>query len=466
MTRLCRWTALTAAGALLLAGCKFDGAYDLPLPGSPVDADSAIEITAEFQDILNVVPRSPVMVDDVTVGEVTEVERVGWHAKVTMRVRDDVKLPDNAIADIRQVSLLGEKYIALEPPAEGASEEPLEDGDHIDLPRTGRNPEVEEVLGALSYLLSGGGVAQLGTITAELNDAMSGREERLRSLLHSLDSVIGTLDAQKGDIIHALESVNSLTKTLNAEKPTITGALDVMGPAIKVLADQHDELIGMLRALDRLGVVGTRVIRASKADLIKTLAHLRPVLGKLHAAGDKLAPGLNLLISVPFPQEASEIVKGDYANTSIRAEISLENFLPEGAQLPDLPLPDLPLPPIPNPGVVLSDVKKCLKSNDLGSPACAKVLQDLDLLTKLQAKCKTDKWKGNDVCKALNQLPIDDDGLPQLPPGLPVPDLPILPGVLGRYAAGLPNASLEGSLTSGTASPQPDSRSLYGGGTA
>src|SRR3712207_8216794 len=57
----------------------------------------------------------------------------------------------------------------------------------------------------------------------------------------------------------------------SAEKPTITGALDVMGPAIKVLADQEEELVGMLRALDRLGVVGTRVIRASKADLIKTL---------------------------------------------------------------------------------------------------------------------------------------------------------------------------------------------------
>src|SRR3712207_4747300 len=180
MTRRLRGTALAAIGAVLVTGCKFDGAYDLPLPGSPVDADDAIEITAEFQDILNIVPRSPVMVDDVTVGEVTEVERVGWNAKVTMRVRDDVKLPDNAIADIRQVRLLGEKYVALEPPAEGASDNPLEDGDHIDLPDTGRNPEVEEVLGALSYLLSGGGVAQLGTITEELNNAMSGREARLR----------------------------------------------------------------------------------------------------------------------------------------------------------------------------------------------------------------------------------------------------------------------------------------------
>ena len=102
------------------SGCEFDGAYDLPLPGSPVDEDNSYEVTAEFADILNVVPRSPVMVDDVVVGEVTDVERVGWHAEVTLRVRDDVVLPDNAIADIRQVSLLGEKYVALEAPESGA----------------------------------------------------------------------------------------------------------------------------------------------------------------------------------------------------------------------------------------------------------------------------------------------------------------------------------------------------------
>ena len=90
--------ALAVVVALLASGCQFDGAYDLPLPGSPVDEGNSYEVTAEFADILNIVPKSPVMVDDVTVGEVTDVQRVGWHAKITMRVRNDVELPDNAIA--------------------------------------------------------------------------------------------------------------------------------------------------------------------------------------------------------------------------------------------------------------------------------------------------------------------------------------------------------------------------------
>jgi phospholipid/cholesterol/gamma-HCH transport system substrate-binding protein len=438
--RLWRVLVVLLAGAMLLSSCKFDGAYDLPLPGQPVSADDAIKVTAEFDDILNIVPKSPVMVDDVTVGEVTDVERVGWHAKITMLVRKDVVLPDNAIAEIRQVSLLGEKYVALEPPPDGASQGRLGNGDNISLAATGRNPEVEEVLGALSFLLSGGGVAQLGTITQELNKAMDGRQENLRHLLSTLTDVVGTLDDQKSDIIRAMESVSNLTATLNREKQTVTGALDVAGPAIKVLADQHDELIAMLSALDRLGVVGTRVIRASKDNLLKSLAHLKPVLSRLRAAGDKLAPGLNLIISFPFPKEASEIVRGDYANTSIRADINLENFLPTGTTIPDLPIPDLPIPDLPPAGQVLTDVQKCLQSGDLTSAACQKVLGDLDLLTSLRKKCQKDKYKTNPVCTVLNAVPdVPLDQLGDLLGGL-------LGGLLGRSTP-----------------TDPSTRAMYGG---
>ncbi|WP_205472475.1 MCE family protein [Nocardioides sp. SYSU D00038] len=439
-TRLLRLGAGALAGALLLSGCDFDGAYDLPLPGSPVDEDDSFEVTAEFADILNVVPRSPVMVDDVTVGEVTDVERVGWHARVRLRVRDDVVLPDNAIADIRQVSLLGEKYVALEAPEQGAADERLGDGDTIPLAATGRNPEVEEVLGALSFLLSGGGVAQLGTITAELNEVMSGREGRLRHLLGSLEGVVGTLDEQKADIVRALESVNDLTATLNRERRTIGEAIDVTGPAIKVLGDQHDELVAMLGALDELGVVGTRVIGAAKDDLVRSLRHLRPILNRLRAAGDELAPGLNLLISFPFPKEASEVVRGDYANTSIRADISLENLLPGGGILPPLEVPD--------PGELLAQVGRCLRSGSLTSAACRKVLADADLLTRLKKACRTEAHRRKIVCVVLNQVP-DSAGLDQVPQLLD----DILAGLgLGRGAA------------TTTPGPAGSLRELYGGG--
>ena len=343
--------------ALTLSACE---AYDLPLPGSPVDEDESFEVTAEFNDVLNLVPRSPVMVNDVTVGEVVEVERKGWNAAVRLRIQDDVELPENVIADIRQTSLLGEKYIALQAPAEGASGE-LSDGDDIPLSQTGRNPELEEVLGALAFLLNGGGIGQLKTITTEINNVFDGRQDRIRHVLGELETLIGGLDDQKEDIIGAMEAMNGLAKTLNAEKQTVTAAIDEFGPAAKVLADQHDGLMDMLRALDRLSVVGTRVINATQEDLLADLRHLQPVLREIADADEEIPEALGLLISFPFPIESNDIVHGDYANTSIVFSIDFDNLYKNfiggedggGGPLPEIPglpeIPDLPnLPDVPD----------------------------------------------------------------------------------------------------------------------
>jgi phospholipid/cholesterol/gamma-HCH transport system substrate-binding protein len=373
--------AAAVLSTLALSGCE---AYDLPLPGSPVDADHAIEVTAEFRDVLSLVPRSPVQVNDVTVGEVVDVTRDGWHAEVRMRVQDDVKLPSNVVAGIRQTSLLGEKYVILEPAPGEPAHGRLSDGDHIPLEHTGRNPELEEVLGSLAFLLNGGGLGQIKTITTEVNKIFDGRQDRVRHVLGELETLVRGLDQQKGDIIHAMESMNSLASTLNREKDTVTAAIDSFGPAVKVLADQHQQLMTMLKALDRLGVVGTRVIGATKDDLLASLRHLQPVLRQIANVDDQLPQALGLLISFPFPIESNDIVHGDYANTSIVFSMDLDNLYKNNAGGGGPTLPDL------------SDICKKLPLDLSGSPV---------------------------NCDDLGNLPGTGGGLPGLGGGLKPPKL-------------------------------------------
>jgi phospholipid/cholesterol/gamma-HCH transport system substrate-binding protein len=323
---------------LVASGCKFDGAYDLPLPGNKVASGDGYEVTADFADALNVVPRTAVFANDVPVGQVTDVSRVGWHARVKFLVRKDIDLPENVQVDVRQTSLLGEKYIALVEPAPGtASSKRLSAGDFIPLSRTARNPEVEEVLGALSMLLAGGGVGQLKTISHELNNMMNGRQDQARHLLGNLDQMIGGLDKQKDDIIGAMESIDQLSTTLVKEKDVIGEAIDSMGPALRVLNRQHKALITMLRQLDRLGVVGTRVLNASTDNIVASLRHLQRPLTKLGDAGDSLATGLSMLASFPFPKEAANIVRGDYANALFHMDIDLNKVIKSpGEVLPNV----------------------------------------------------------------------------------------------------------------------------------
>src|SRR5687768_14786731 len=74
-------------------------------------------VTAEFADVLDLVPKAAVKVNDVTVGSVEEIRLSGFVAVVRMSLSQQVDLPDNATASIRQSSLLGEKFVALAAPA-------------------------------------------------------------------------------------------------------------------------------------------------------------------------------------------------------------------------------------------------------------------------------------------------------------------------------------------------------------
>jgi phospholipid/cholesterol/gamma-HCH transport system substrate-binding protein len=202
----------------------------------------------------------------------------------------------------------------------------LGDGDRIPLSRSGRNPEIEEVLSALSALLNGGGVAQLKTITVELNKALEGRENRVKSLLEELNTFIGGLDEQRKDIVRALKGIDRLAKRLGKEKKTIARAVDTMPPALKVLADQRRDLTRMLTALSKLGKTGTKVVNASRDDTVANLKQLRPILQQLNKAGDDLPNSLELLTTYPFPRNATDAIKGDYVNLKVTADLDLASL--------------------------------------------------------------------------------------------------------------------------------------------
>jgi phospholipid/cholesterol/gamma-HCH transport system substrate-binding protein len=354
--------AWAAAGSLLLSGCEFNGWYDVQLPGGAAADGHAYHVTVEFRDVLDLVPQSAVKVNDVTVGAVEKVQLDGWHARVRLRVADSVKLPANAVAELRQTSMLGEKYVALSAPSGTAPVGRLGDGDRIPLSRSGRNPEIEEVLSALSALLNGGGVAQLKTITVELNKALNGRENRVRSLLKELNTFIGGLDDQRENIVRALKAVDRLAGRLGKEKKTIAQAVDAMPPALKVLADQRRDLTKMLAALSKLGKTGTKVVKASHDDTVANLKQLRPILQQLNKAGDDLPNSLELLTTYPFPRNAVDAVRGDYVNLDITADLDLSDLYgnltggnygrgkgdSQKPGTPDVPhLPDLPSVPTP-----------------------------------------------------------------------------------------------------------------------
>ena len=247
------------------------------------------------------------------------------------------------MATIRQTSLLGEKFVSLAPPEAGASSEPLQSGDVIPLERSGRNPEVEEVLGALSLLLNGGGVAQLRTIARELNIALEGREGTTRSVLDQIRTLMTQLDDHKADIVNAIDKLNTLAISVNKQRDTIDAALDELPSALVSIDKQRDDLVKMLDALAELSDVGVRVIQASKVATIDSLQQLNPVLSQIAASGDDFVNAFNVFLTYPFvdevvgrdPQVARNLHMGDYTNLSVTLDINIDTGITLPTGLPD-----------------------------------------------------------------------------------------------------------------------------------
>jgi phospholipid/cholesterol/gamma-HCH transport system substrate-binding protein len=310
------------AAVTVAAGCGtggFTGIYDLPLPGGADLGDHPYQVSAQFQDVLDLVPQAAVKVNDVAVGRVSSISLPanGWTADVTMEINGSVTLPANAVAWLRQSSLLGEKYVELAAPTDGSSTGQLANGATIPLDRTNRNPQVEEVFGALSMLLNGGGIAQLRTISQQLNDALSGNEPQVRSALDSLNTLVSNLDSHKQDITDALDGLDRLSATLAGRDQQIGNVLDNITPGLHVLDQQRSELVTLLNSLDTLSGVAVSTINASKDDLVADLRSLAPTLRELADAGQSLPQALQVLFTYPFTDAVLDDVRGDYLNVYI-----------------------------------------------------------------------------------------------------------------------------------------------------
>jgi phospholipid/cholesterol/gamma-HCH transport system substrate-binding protein len=366
-----RGLVLAVVSTVALSGCGFSP-YQLPLPGGADLGAEPYTVKIQFRDVLDLVPQSAVRVNDIAVGKVSDIELEGWTALVTVKINRDAELPDNAIATIRQTSLLGEKFVSLAPPDTGGSGS-LGNGDMIPIERSSRNPEIEEVLGAASLLFNGGGLEKTNTIIRELNKTLEGNEPEVKELLTTTSTFIGQLDENKEALLTALEKVNRLAIATNDQTDAIEGALDELPDALRVVNDQRDELVGLLQSLDRLGDVATGVIRESKADTVADLKALMPALTNLARAGDDLATGTQALLTFPFSdgfvggsvaaatgrcQDSGggqkEIKEGacfgDFANLSVSLDIGadqLENIL-GGFDLSTLLSPDGAVPATPD----------------------------------------------------------------------------------------------------------------------
>ncbi|GLV10455.1 mammalian cell entry protein [Mycobacterium intracellulare subsp. chimaera] len=330
--RRSRWVGVTAgllvalAGSLL-SGCGWRGLNSIPLPGTAGGGPGSYEVKAQMPDVVNVQPNSRVQVGDVTVGTVTNVEREGWHALLTMRLDGNVKLPANATAKIGQTSLLGSLEVELAAPTNVPAEGRLRNGSLIPLSAAGEYPTTEQTLAALSLVLNGGGLGQVQDITKTLSTAFAGREKDLKNLIQQLDQFIGHLNEQTDDIIKATDSVNNLAGQFAEQKPVVDRLLSTLPDALAVLKDERAKLADAADQLGKFSALAADSVNQTKDALVQELKDLGPVLESLANAGPSLTRSLSFFTVFPWVKEPlTNWLRGDYANLTLIVDLTLSRI--------------------------------------------------------------------------------------------------------------------------------------------
>ncbi|HEY0890746.1 MAG TPA: MCE family protein [Nocardioides sp.] len=208
-----------------------------------------------------------VRVAGVKVGKVTGIDLEGDRVEVTFRTKG-VELGDQTAAAIRVKTLLGQKYLALDPAGTGSLDAP------IPVTRTTTPYDVNAALSDLASTVDEIDTAQLEQSLDTLSEAFANTPDSVRAMVSGLTDLSRTISTRDEELVSLFSQTQQVTGTL-AERNEEIGALIEDGDALLTeLARRREAVNAMLSGTARLGTQ----VRGLVADNEK---QLRPALAKL-----------------------------------------------------------------------------------------------------------------------------------------------------------------------------------------
>jgi ABC-type transporter Mla subunit MlaD len=153
---------------------------------------------------------------------------------------------------------------------------------------------------------------------------MSGHQEQIRDLLTRFDTFVGTLDAQRDNLIGFIQELNRLTETFAGQRDVITEALHKIPPALDVLVRERPHITMALERLGTFSDTATGLVHDTQTDLVRTLQDLGPAIKALADVGPDLDTALAYATTFPYGQNLIDRgIRGDYMNLYLVADLTL-----------------------------------------------------------------------------------------------------------------------------------------------
>jgi phospholipid/cholesterol/gamma-HCH transport system substrate-binding protein len=129
-------------GIFVVLGIVCLGYLAIRLGKLEVMGNTGYVVYADFSSVAGLKPGDPIEIAGVKVGRVDGLKLVDDRARLTLRVEESVKLPDDTIASVRSRGLIGDKFVLLSP---GASDKMIPPAGKIR--ETESPPDLTDVIG-------------------------------------------------------------------------------------------------------------------------------------------------------------------------------------------------------------------------------------------------------------------------------------------------------------------------------
>ncbi|MER5741200.1 MULTISPECIES: MCE family protein [unclassified Streptomyces] len=276
-----------AVVGLVLLGLLATLAYNvdrLPLVGGDTS------YSADFSEAAGLDSGDEVRIAGVKVGEVTGVTLDGPKVKVTFEV-GDAWVGDRSTAAIAIKTLLGEKYLALDPLG-SARQDP---GTRIPLSRTTSPYDVTQAFQDLSGTIDDIDTAQLAESFRTISDTFKDSPPHVRSAADGLSELSKTVSKRDTELARLLENSDRFTKTLKNKKSSFEVLLEDGGSLLGELQKRRDAIRALLKGSRALGTELSGLVDDNDRQLGPTLKALGRVTGVLEKNSGQLDKTLALV---------------------------------------------------------------------------------------------------------------------------------------------------------------------------
>jgi phospholipid/cholesterol/gamma-HCH transport system substrate-binding protein len=257
--------------------------------------------TAQFTEAAGLRADNEVRIAGVKVGTVSDVEIEGDHVLVSFRV-DDAWIGDHTTAAIRIKTLLGQKYLALDP--QGSKE--LSSSEPIPLQRTMSPYDVIEAFSDLSNTVDQIDTKQLAQSFRTLSDTFSGTPDEVSGALNGLSRLSETISSRDEQLEHLLNNTSQVSQTIADRNADFEKLLADGNLLLQEVRARRDSISGLLDGTRKLSEQLSGLVDDNAAQIGPTLQQLDRVTKMLQRNQDNLNRSLEVF--APFTRLFSNVL--------------------------------------------------------------------------------------------------------------------------------------------------------------